>query len=85
MDEAAKSFHNLALPFGFLTCRPGVVPFYERAGWKELPGQATRMIDNDLQPETYTGPALALPVLAPVGVAIGPHGHPRWTRSLNVP
>ncbi|WP_241990750.1 GNAT family N-acetyltransferase [Cryobacterium gelidum] len=64
LEEASTSFHNLALPFGFLTCRPSVVPFYERGGWKELPGQATRMIDNDLQPETYTGPALALPVLA---------------------
>ena len=73
LQEASTSFHNLSLPFGFLTCRPGVVPFYKRAGWKELPGQVTRMIDNDLQPETYIGPALALPVLAPLSE--WPSGH----------
>lgn len=64
LKEASTRFHDLALPFGFLTCRPGVVPFYERGGWTELPGQVTRMIDNDLQPETYVGPALVLPVRA---------------------
>ena len=66
LEQASTCFHDLALPFGFLTCRPSIVPFYERGGWKKLPGQMTRMIDNNLQPETYTGPALALPVLAPM-------------------
>ena len=73
LEEVSISFHDLALPFGFLTCRPDVVRFYERAGWRELPGQVTRMIDNELQPETYTGPALALSVRAPLSE--WPSGH----------
>jgi len=73
LEEASAGFHTLALPFGFLTCRPFVVPFYERGGWKELPGQVTRMIDDNRQPETYLGPALALPVLA--SLAEWPSGH----------
>ena len=73
LEEVSTSFHNLSLPFGFLTCRPGIVPFYRRAGWKELPGQVTRMIDNDQQPETYIGPALVLPVLA--SMSKWPSGH----------
>jgi len=73
LEEVSISFHDLALPFGFLTCRPDVVRFYERAGWRELPGQVTRMIDNDLQLETYTGPALALSVRAPLSE--WPSGH----------
>ena len=53
LKGASTTFHDLALPFGFLTCRPGVVPLYKRGGWTELLGQVTCMIDNDLQPETY--------------------------------
>lgn len=73
LTECATALQGLALPFGFLTCGPDVVPFYERGGWQLLPGQVTRMIDNDLRPETYTGPALALPVTA--GIEQWPTGH----------
>lgn len=82
LEEASTNFHHLALPFGFLTCRPGVVPFYERGGWTELPGQVTRMIDNNLQPENYTGPTLVLPVLA--SLAEWPSGHPVIRDGLEV-
>jgi nodulation protein A len=66
LSECTSVLRRLELPFGFLTCGLDMVPFYERGGWVLLPGQVTRMIDNDLQPETYTGPALALPVIAGV-------------------
>ncbi|MHC6221153.1 GNAT family N-acetyltransferase [Arthrobacter sp. MMS24-S77] len=64
LNEASASFHQFHMPFGFLTCRPAVVSFYERAGWLRLPGQITRMITNDGEPEKYNGPALVLPLLA---------------------
>jgi nodulation protein A len=64
LNECAAALRQLALPFGFLTCGHDVVPFYQRGGWQLLPGQVTRMIDNDLQPESFTGPTLALPVTA---------------------
>jgi nodulation protein A len=73
LRECAAAFRRLGLPFGFLTCGPDVVPFYAGGGWVLLPGQVTRMIDNDLQPETYTGPALVLPVTA--GIEEWPTGH----------
>jgi nodulation protein A len=63
LNETSRVFRQLNLPFGFLTCRPAVVPFYERGGWQQLPGQITRMIDNRLEPEVYAGPALVLAVL----------------------
>jgi len=66
LAEATATFDRLALPFGFLTCRPAVVPFYERGGWHRVAGQVTRMIDNAGRPETYTGPALVLPVRSPI-------------------
>jgi nodulation protein A len=64
LAECAAALRQQALPFGFLTCGPEVVPFYESGGWQLLPGLVTRMIDKDRQPEAYTGPALALPVTA---------------------
>jgi len=53
---------DLKLPYGFLTCRPEVVPFYKSGGWWTIEGQTTRMIDNDHLPEDYTGPAMVLSV-----------------------
>ncbi|MCU1445448.1 GNAT family N-acetyltransferase [Cryobacterium sp.] len=75
LAEAAAALRSLALPFGFLTCAPDLVAFYAGGGWRPATGQVTRMIDTDLQPETYTGPALVLPVTAsfadwPVGQSI---------------
>lgn len=64
LSEASASLRSLGLPFGFLTCAPAVVGFYATGGWQPAAGQVTRMIDTDLQPETYTGPALVLPVTA---------------------
>ncbi len=64
LEETQRVFQRLSLPFGFLTCRPAVVPFYESAGWVRIHGQVSRMLDNDLRPETNTGPALVLPVAA---------------------
>lgn len=59
------AMRELELPFGFLTCRPEVVPFYADGGWLLLDGQITRMIDNALVAETYSGPAMMLPVTSP--------------------
>ena len=66
LGETHAMFQRLSLPFGFLTCRPAVVPFYESAGWVRIHGQVSRMLDNDLRPEVNTGPALVLPVAAPL-------------------
>lgn len=66
LGECASALVALRLPFGFLTCRPDVVPFYAHGGWVQIAGQVTRMIDNTEVPETYSGPALVLPVLSRV-------------------
>ncbi|WEO77033.1 GNAT family N-acetyltransferase [Cryobacterium sp. SO2] len=65
LAEAAAALGSQGLPFGFLTCAPAVVGFYATGGWQQALGQVTRMIDTELRPETYTGPALVLPVTAP--------------------
>ena len=72
LDQAARAMTDLALPFGFLTCRPEVVPFYRSGGWQRLDGQVVRMIDNSQQPEVYDGPAMVLPVHA--RMTHWPHG-----------
>lgn len=64
LDETSAVFRQLQIRFGFLTCRPAVIPFYEKAGWLHLPGQVTRMITNLGEPERYTGPALMLPAMS---------------------
>jgi nodulation protein A len=64
LEQAALAMDDLGLPFGFLTCRPGVVPFYESGGWRLMDGLATRLIDNNHEVETYHGPAMVLPVRA---------------------
>ncbi|MGY4858405.1 GNAT family N-acetyltransferase [Cryobacterium sp. AP23] len=64
LAEATASLRLLNLPFGFLTCAPAVVGFYSTGGWRQAEGQVTRMINTELRPETYTGPALVLPVTA---------------------
>lgn len=64
LTEATAALSALELPFGFLTCAPAVVGFYATGGWRQAQGQVTRMIDTGLRRETYTGPALVLPVTA---------------------
>ena len=64
LQETQSEFARLALPFGFLTCRPAVVPFYERGGWCRVVGQVSKMLGSDLQCDVNTGPALVLPVRA---------------------
>lgn len=66
LRATSDALAQLALPYGFLTCRPAVVPFYERGGWVRLPGQVSRMIDAEGRPEVNHGPALVLPVTAPL-------------------
>ncbi|TFD85603.1 GNAT family N-acetyltransferase [Cryobacterium lactosi] len=65
LAEAATQLQAQGLPFGFLTCAPAVVPFYASGGWRQAGGQTTRMIDTSMRPETFTGPAMVLPVTAP--------------------
>lgn len=67
LAEAATALAGQDLPFGFLTCAPAVVPFYTSGGWHHSVGQVTRMIDTALRPQSYTGPAMVLPVAAPLG------------------
>ena len=64
LAEAALALNSQALPFGFLTCAPELVPFYSAGGWQQAVGLTTRMIDTRLQPESFTGPAMVLPVRA---------------------
>jgi len=65
LAEAATALRGQDLPFGFLTCAPAVVPFYSSGGWQQSVGQVTRMIDTGLRRQSYTGPAMVLPVSAP--------------------
>lgn len=64
LAEAATHLQAQGLPFGFLTCATAVVPFYASGGWRQAVGQTTRMIDTAMRPETFTGPAMVLPVTA---------------------
>jgi nodulation protein A len=72
LDRSTRAMTGLALPFGFLTCRLEVVPFYRSGGWQQAHGQVTRMIDNSQRPEIYAGPAMVLPVHG--RMADWPHG-----------
>jgi nodulation protein A len=72
LERTARLLDEQELPFGYLTCRPAVVPFYRSAGWHLAVDQVTRMIDNLHLAETYRGPAMVLPVRAPLGD--WPHG-----------
>lgn len=72
LDRATRAMTGLALPFGFVTCRAEVVPFYRSGGWQRVQGQITRMIGNSQQPEIYGGPAMVLPVHG--RMADWPHG-----------
>lgn len=62
LAETTMVFRLLRLPWGLLTCREEVMPFYERGGWHRMPGQATRKIDNDGEPELDVGSAMVLPL-----------------------
>ncbi len=64
--ETATQFDRLALPFGFLTCRPAIVPFYASGGWVQITDQITRMVNEYGDRETYSGPALVLPIRASI-------------------
>jgi nodulation protein A len=64
LAETAEALRRLELPFGFLTCAPELVGFYARGGWQQAMGRVTRMIDVNLLQETFTGPAMVLPVTA---------------------
>jgi nodulation protein A len=64
LTETAATLRGLDLPFGFLTCAPELVGFYTRGGWQQAVGRVTRMIDVHLRQETFTGPAMVLPVTA---------------------
>ncbi|MGH3659358.1 MAG: GNAT family N-acetyltransferase [Micromonosporaceae bacterium] len=74
LHRTTRTMTTLDLPFGFLICRPSVVPFYESGGWKLIDGQVTRMIaDTTEETEVYRGPAMVLPVRSPL--SDWPHGH----------
>lgn len=64
LAETAAHLSDQDLPFGFLTCALELVPFYTAGGWQRSLGQVTRMIDTELRPQTFTGPAMVLPVTA---------------------
>ncbi|ASD23396.1 hypothetical protein B7495_15820 [Cryobacterium sp. LW097] len=65
LAEAATALTGQGLPFGYLTCAPELVAYYAGGGWRQSPGQVTRMIDTRMRPVTFTGPAMVLPVAAP--------------------
>jgi nodulation protein A len=64
LATAADTLRALDLPFGFLTCAPELVGFYTGGGWHRVEGAQTRMLGRDQRPETFTGPAMVLPVRA---------------------
>lgn len=63
LGRAAAVLHDLALPFGFLTCGERVVPFYEACGWMRV-ANPTRMIRADGRVQVYGGAVMVLPVRA---------------------
>ena len=65
LDRARARLLELGLPFGWLTCGPGVVGFYRAAGWQQLAGRVTRMIDREGAPRLFPDPAMLLPLHAP--------------------
>ncbi len=67
LEQTQQLLRQLQLPFGFLTCRPEVVPFYQAGGWHRIEQQVTRMIGNDQAVETYHGGAMIMPVHATLG------------------
>src|SRR5262249_2727465 len=38
IQPALDCFHEQGVDFGLLVCEPGLVPFYERLGWRRFPG-----------------------------------------------
>ena len=63
LDEATDVLTGFDLPFGFLTCRRGIVPFYERCGWRATTSRST-MIDGDQRPGPDPAVVMVLPVTA---------------------
>lgn len=64
LEQTAQTLNNLELPFGFITCKRELVPFYRAGGWLYVEGQTTRMIDREQQPFTSNSSVVVLPVLA---------------------
>jgi nodulation protein A len=46
LARTATEMAGLGLSFGYLTCSPAVVPFYEGAGWYQLPSSPTLVGDT---------------------------------------
>lgn len=63
LDEATDVLTGFDLPFGFLTYRRGIVPFYERCGWRATTSRST-MIDGDQRPGPDPAVVMVLPVTA---------------------
>ncbi len=54
---------GLDVPFGFLTCVAGTVPYYEGGGWRRLPQVAvTQLSPQGCAAQTSTPAAMVLPV-----------------------
>lgn len=66
LASATAELESASVAFGFLTCAPGVVGFYERAGWRSVHGGNVRLIDFDRRPSRPDGPVMVLPVGAPI-------------------
>jgi len=64
-----KTLIDLGIPFGFLGCRPELIPFYGGNGWCRLPGDVkVRYLDNrdPWKLVTLAEPLFVLPVSAPL-------------------
>ncbi|MFC5833419.1 GNAT family N-acetyltransferase [Nonomuraea insulae] len=46
LAQTATELAGLALDFGYLTCSPAVIPFYEGAGWHQLPHSSVSAGDS---------------------------------------
>jgi nodulation protein A len=67
LAELQKVLLDLGVPFGFLNCRPDLIDFYSRNGWRLLPAEVSlRHVHpgDPLQVLTIGGPVFVLPVAA---------------------
>lgn len=46
LAQTATELAGMALSFGYLTCNPSVVPFYEGVGWHQLPQSSVLVGDT---------------------------------------
>lgn len=62
LESVARVLGRMEIDFAHLTCRDDVAGYFTSGGWTRIDGQITRGIDRNGDPDTFTGPALVLPL-----------------------